>query len=289
MSRPAFDLQSHSVVSDGSLEPAEVVARAAAAGVELLALTDHDAIDGVAAAVAAGRDHGIDVVAGTELSALDEHREDLHFCGYGFDPQDRALAAALRDFREDRSARARRMADALQANGWALDPAALDARRAAGKPIGRPHLAAAAFEHPANARRLRERGLADAGALLEAELIPGAPSYRPRTLPTVAEAIDVIHAAGGVAVWAHPFWDLDADAAVLEAVDRFAAAGLDGVEAFYITHTEQQTRLLHAHCRMRGLLTTGSADFHGPEHPRFHAFRAFETYDLVPDLGPIAA
>ena len=131
-------------------------------------------------------------------------------------------------------------------------------------------------------------GLADAGALLEAELIPGAPAYRRRTLPTVAEAIGVIHAAGGVAVWAHPFWDLDADAAVLDAIDRFAAAGLDGVEAFYITHTEAQTRLLRRPLRRRGLLTTGSADFHGPEHPRFHAFRAFETYDLVPDLGPLA-
>jgi 3',5'-nucleoside bisphosphate phosphatase len=289
MSRPTFDLQSHSVVSDGSLEPAEVVARAAAAGVELLALTDHDAVDGVPAAVAAGRAHGIGVVTGTELSALDDLGEDLHVCGYGFDPRDPGLVAALHAFREDRNARAQRMADALEDNGWALERAGLEARRAAGKPIGRPHLAAAAFGNPANAARLRERGLADAGALLEAELVPGAPSYRRRTLPTVADAVEVLHAAGGIAVWAHPFWDLDADTAVLDAIDRFAAAGLDGVEAFYITHTEEQTRLLVAHCRRRNLLTTGSADFHGPDHPRFHAFRAFATYNLAPDLGPIAA
>jgi predicted metal-dependent phosphoesterase TrpH len=64
--------------------------------------------------------------------------------------------------------------------------------------------------------------------------------------------------------------------------------GLDGVEAFYITHTESQTRLVAEHCAQRGLLTTGSADFHGPEHPRFHSFRAFETHGLEPRLGPLA-
>ena len=102
------------------------------------------------------------------------------------------------------------------------------------------------------------------------------------------EAIDVIHDAGGVAVWAHPFWDLHDDAAVLDTVDRFAAMGLDGVECFYVTHTEAQTRLLAGHCEQRGLLTTGSADFHGPRHHMFAAFGAFSTYDLVPRLGPIA-
>ncbi|MEA2302946.1 MAG: 3,5-nucleoside bisphosphate phosphatase, partial [Solirubrobacteraceae bacterium] len=106
MSAPTFDLQSHSVVSDGALAPRDVVARAAAAGVELLALTDHDAVDGVPAAIAAGREHGLRVVAGAELSALDGPHEDLHICAYGFDPADPALLDALRAFREDRNARA---------------------------------------------------------------------------------------------------------------------------------------------------------------------------------------
>ena len=108
-----------------------------------------------------------------------------------------------------------------------------------------------------------------------------------RTTPTVTEAIGTIHAAGGVAVWAHPFWDVDAGDEVVRLIDRFAAEGLDGVEAFYITHTEEQTRLAAAHCAERGLLSTGSADFHSPDHPRFHAFRAFELFGLEPDLGPI--
>jgi hypothetical protein len=180
------------------------------------------------------------------------------------------------------------MADALEEAGFALDRAPLERRRAAGLPVGRPHLARAAFGHPANAARIAAEGLADFGALLEAYLVPGAPAFRRRTTPTVAEAIDAIHAAGGLAVWAHPFWDLDADDEVTDAIARFAALGLDGVEAFYITHTREQTLLVARACAERGLLTTGSADFHGPEHPRFHAFRAFELHGVTPDLGPIA-
>jgi hypothetical protein len=109
-----------------------------------------------------------------------------------------------------------------------------------------------------------------------------------RATPTVAQAIEVVHAAGGLAVWAHPYWDLADDAAVRATLERFAAAGLDGVEVFYITHDERQTRLLHRAARDHGLLTTGSSDFHGPAHPRFGRFRAHATYDLEVVLGSLA-
>jgi predicted metal-dependent phosphoesterase TrpH len=289
---PTFDLQSHSIYSDGTLAPAEVVARAAAAGVQLLALTDHDTVDGVAEALDAARATGgaLRLVPAAELSSIDGEHEDLHVLGYGIDHTDEELLATLVRFRADRGARADRMADALEQEcGLALDRGPLEARRAAGLPIGRPHLAQAAFAHPANAERIAREGLADFGALLEAYLIPGAPAYRRRSTPTVAEAIDAIHAAGGVAIWAHPFWDVDAAEEVVEAIDRFAGLGLDGVEAFYITHTREQTLITARACAQRGLLTTGSADFHGPDHPRFHAFRAFALHGQTPELGPIAA
>lgn len=286
MAAPTFDLQSHSTYSDGTLPPAEVVARAARAGVELLALTDHDTVDGVAEALAAA--DGLRVVPATELSSIDGAHEDLHVLGYGVDHTDAAFLATLERFRADRGARAFRMADALEACGLALDRTDLDARAATGLPIGRPHLARAAFDHPDNARRIADEGLDDFGALLEAYLIPGAPAYRRRTTPTVAEAIAAIHDAGGVAVWAHPFWDVDAPQDVVAAIDRFAAQGLDGVEAFYITHTREETLIAAQACAERGLLTTGSADFHGPDHPRFDAFRAFDLHGLTPDLGPLA-
>jgi predicted metal-dependent phosphoesterase TrpH len=259
-----------------------VVAAAHAAGVELLALSDHDTVDGVDEALEAAAALGLGLVTATELSSIDGEREDLHVLGYGLDHRSTALLDTLAAYRADREARARRMADALREAGLELD-----VPDRGGRPVGRPHLAQAAFAHPANRMRLREEGIVNFSQLLEAYLVPGAPGYRRRTMPTVAEAIAAIHDAGGVAIWAHPFWDVDAGDEVIALIDRFAAEGLDGVEAFYVTHTGPQTRLAAEHCGRRGLLTTGSADFHGPDHPRFNAFRAFDLHGLEPDLGPI--
>jgi len=281
---PWFDLQSHSVHSDGALPAAHVVARAAAAGVDLLALTDHDTVAGVADAVAAAPAAGLRVVPAAELSALDGDYEDLHILGYGIDPGAPSLREALEAFRADRVGRGHRMAQALRELGWVLE-----VPDRGGAPVGRPHLAQAVWNEPANRARLQEEGLQDFSAFLVAYLIPGAPGYRRRTTPTVPEAIAVIHEAGGVAVWAHPFWDIDADAEVVESLDRFVAAGLDGVEAFYVTHTEQQTRMIAQRAAQLALLTTGSADFHGPDHPHFSRFRNFELFGLEPQLGPIPA
>lgn len=281
---PTFDLQCHSVHSDGSLPAHEVVALAAAAGVELLALTDHDTVDGVTEALEAAAAHGVRLLPAAELSALHGADEDLHVLGYGLDHTDTRLKAALHDWRADRERRIEAMADRLQELGFILDRAGLQARTLAGKPLGRPHLAHAVLAHPSNGGRLEEEGIRSLDGLFPAYLVPGARAYVARTRPSVPEAIEAIHAAKGLAVWAHPFWNLDDPGQTLETVDAFASYGLDGVECFYITHTAAQTRLLHAHCRTRGLITTGSADFHGPEHERFNAFRAFELHGLRPDL-----
>ena len=286
---PTFDLQSHSTHSDGHLPAAEVVALAAAAGVELLALSDHDTVDGVDEALAAAREHGIRVVPTSELSSIDGEYDDLHVLGYGIDHHDPVLLARLEEFRADRNARAGRMTTALRELGFEVDEDVLAKRRAAGKPIGRPHLAQAVISHPANTQRLREEGRDDVSPFIEAYLIPGRPGFRGRTMPTVEEAIGVIHDAGGIAVWAHPFWDLDSDAEVLGAIERFVGFGLDGVEAFYVTHTEAQTQLVADECARRGLLATGSSDFHGPEHRLFSRFRAFQLFDREPNLGPIGS
>lgn len=279
-----FDLQSHSTHSDGALPPAEVVARAAAAGVQLLALTDHDTVSGVAEALQAAREAGITVVPAVELSTVDPAGADLHLLGYGFDPADPGLTAALERYRADRAGRIGRMAQAVRDLGWAVDETVLAGRESP----GRPHLATAVFGHPANAGRLAEEGLATSSDFLVAYLIPGTPGFRGRTMPTIAEAIEVVHAAGGVAVWAHPYWDIEDDEGVEACLRRFAAAGLDGVEAFYVTHTPEQTARLVALADELGLLTTGSADFHGPDHPHFSRFLAFDTGGATPRLGPIA-
>src|SRR5215208_720263 len=284
---PSFDLQAHSVHSDGTLPAGEVVERAAAAGVELFALTDHDTVDGVPEAAARARQLGLRYSPAAELSAVHGGHEDLHVLGYELDVSDPGLIATLEDFRGDRARRIEAMAGRRRERGFELDDAPLVARREAGKPIGRPHLADAVLAHPANAERLRAEGITGKDELFPPYLVPGAQAYVPRSRPTVAEAIEVIHAAGGVAIWAHPFWDVEAPEEALATLDEFADAGLDGVECFYVTHTEEQTRLLHDRARRRGLLTTGSTDFHGPEHGRFAVFRGFDVHGLTVQLGPI--
>jgi predicted metal-dependent phosphoesterase TrpH len=280
---PRFDLQSHSVHSDGTLPAAEVVALAAAAGVELLALTDHDTVAGVPEAQAAAREHGIRLSPAAELSSVHGEHEDLHVLGYELDPTDPGLQAALEDFRADRVRRIHAMADRLRELGFELDDSSFAARES----LGRPHLADAVLAHPANAERLEREGIRGRRELFPPYLVPGAPAYVARSRPTVEEAIGVIHAAGGVAVWAHPFWDVADPEEVLRTVRRFAASGLDGVECFYAEHTREQAELLHDACEARGLLSTGSADFHGPEHEHFHRFRNFELFGRAARLGPI--
>jgi adenylyl-sulfate kinase len=219
---------------------------------------------------------------------VDGGYEDLHVLGYRIDHRDPILAARLEEARADRHRRAERMGERLRELGYEIDPAPLEERRRAGKPIGRPHLAAAVLAHPANAARVREERHADVSSFIAAYLIPGTPAYMPRTRPTVPEAIRWIHEAGGLAVWAHPFWDIEDQADVLAAIRRFRIEGLDGVEAFYPTHSEAQARLLADACEQEGLLATGSSDFHGPQHRLFGRFRAFELHGQSPQLGAIA-
>jgi predicted metal-dependent phosphoesterase TrpH len=287
-----FDLQSHSTHSDGSLPAAEVVARAADAGVELLALSDHDTVSGVSEAIAAGRELGITVVPAVEISAIDAGAKvprELHILGYMIDHEGAGISKRLEEFLADREARTLRMAQALKDVGFELDEAEIQQRIAEGKPIGRPHLAAAVLSAPGNADRLAAEQIDDVGSLIRGYLIEGKPAFRLRETPTVEEAVEAIHEAGGVAIWAHPFWDVDDPAEVIESINRFNALGIDGIEAFYVSHDQAQTELIAARCAELGMLTTGSADFHGPDNKLFSEFMAFDTYGIEPNLGPIAA
>jgi len=286
-SAPHFELQGHSTQSDGELSPAEVVRAAKHAGVELFALTDHDSVEGVREAADAAAEAGISLVPAVEISVLDPVAADLHMCGYLVDPTNPALLAQLARSRGDREARAERMISALELNGWVVNREPLDRRAAAGLTIGRPHLAEAVTADPRNAARLESEELRNPTEFLVAYLIEGKPAFSDREAPSAGEAIELIHGAGGLAVWAHPFWDVEAEAEVLATLERFAALGLDGVEAFYVTHTQPQTDLLVRKADELGLLTTGSSDYHGPNHRQFNRFGAFSTFGHTPNLGPM--
>ena len=288
-SKPTFDLQSHSFHSDGELAPSEVVRLAADAGVETLALTDHDGVDGVIEAIEAGARFGVHVVPAVEITAVDLEHDDIHLLGYRVDHTDPVLLGRLQAAKEERSRRGRLMAGRLEQAGWSVNHSVLDEVEAIGGTVGRPHVAMALLTDPDNAERLKAAGLDDTGPVIHALLQRGKEAYVPREGPTVAEAIGWVHDAGGVAVYAHPFFPAGryGNGAVEEAVRRYFDLGLDGVECFYITHSEAETAFLHGIADELGLLTTGSADFHGRNHGDFSEFRKFRTYGLEVRLGTI--
>jgi predicted metal-dependent phosphoesterase TrpH len=266
-----LDLQSHSTFSDGELPPAEVVAVAAEAGVTTLALTDHDGIDGVAEAAAAAKDAGIVLVPATEISCIHGSIDDMHMLGYWVDTT--AIAPACERAQRERVTRAREIVERLNAQGVTVDFDDTIAQAGDASSVGRPHIAKAAGVKPE-----------EMSAFFEEWLVPGAKAFVSRRWPDAAEATEIIHGAGGSAVLAHPFWDMDAPNEVAALVDDLE---LDGVECFYPSHDRAQTKFLLELCRERGLAATASSDFHGPNHKMFDSFCAYPTYDLgIPELPP---
>jgi hypothetical protein len=264
-----IDLQSHSTYSDGELPPAAVVAAAAKAGVTTLALTDHDAIDGVAEAADAAREAGIALVPATEISCVHGRLDDMHMLGYWVDTK--AIAPACERAQAERVTRAEEIVERLRAQGVPVRFEDAIAQAGDASSVGRPHIAKAAGVEP--------EGMS---AFFEEWLIPGAKAFVSRRWPTATEAIENIHGAGGVAVLAHPFWDLDDPNEVAALVDEL---DLDGIECFYPAHDRAQTKFLVELCRDRGLAATASSDFHGPNHKMFDSFCSYPTYDLgTPEL-----
>jgi predicted metal-dependent phosphoesterase TrpH len=262
-----IDLQSHSTVSDGELEPAEVARAAAAAGVTTMSLTDHDGVAGVPAAVAAAAEAGIECVPAVEMSCVHVYSEDLHMLGYwvGLD----AIAPACKRAQRERIDRAREIVERLNEHGVRVSFDDAVAQAGAADAIGRPHIARAAGAGP------------DLGSFFEEYLVPGAKAFVPRRWPSAEQAIELIHGAGGVAVVAHPYWDVSAPDQVRDLIERLARdAGLDGVEAFYPPHTRAETAHCLELCGELDLVPTGSSDFHGPSHKTFARFGAYNTYGL---------
>ena len=257
------ELQSHSTVSDGQLTPAEVVAEAAEAGVTVLALSDHDAIAGVEEARGAAEQAGIEFVPALEMSCVHEYADDLHVCGYWVDLG--AIAGACERAQHERVTRAAEIVDNLRREGF--DIHLEDAIRESGDAlsVGRPHIARAAGAGD------------DMGPFFEEYLVPGAKAFVPRRWPTADQAVELIHAAGGVAVVAHPYWDVKDPAEVEELI---RALDIDGIEAFYPDHNREQTEHLLGLCDELGLTATGSSDYHGPTHKTFSRFGAYQTYGL---------
>ena len=240
------DLHTHSTASDGSRLPADVVREAHRAGLIALALTDHDTVDGLDEARAAGRDLGVRVIAGVELSAVEDSAE-THVLGLHLaDPA--SLALDLARLRAMRLARAEQIVSRLNALGVRIEFSDV-LEQAAGGAVGRPHIARALMSHgwATDIRDAFDRYLGN-----------GRPAFVPKEQLAVTEAIAMIHRAGGLAVLAHP-----GAAGTRQRIEARAAAGLDGVEVRHPSHGAEDVARLTALVEHFHLVPSGGSDWHG--------------------------
>lgn len=247
------ELHCHSIFSDGTLTPAEIVSRAVKNGVELLTLTDHDSISGGPELFAAAKAAGLDVRLGIEINCAGEGAADrVHMLGYGFNPASPGFAERLAEFRERRAVRSQRIVENLRALGIAIEFEHV--RSGAHETLGRPHVADA----------LKRLGVVKSRKeAFERFLIKGKPGYVESMGPSPAEAIALIRDAGGAACLAHP------QTAGKEAeLDDLFRSGLQGIEVFYSGHTPSQVRTYGDWAKAKGLLAVGGSDFHGPSTGR---------------------
>ncbi|MDR1463527.1 MAG: PHP domain-containing protein [Azoarcus sp.] len=270
------DLHCHSTVSDGYLDPSALLRRAHANGVDLLALTDHDELSGVADAAREAALLGLRFVAGVEISVSYVDDTTIHIVGLGVDPQNPALLAGLARVRSGREDRARRMADELERIG--LRDALEGARRFARNPemIGRAHFA----------RHFVASGLMpDVNTVFEHYLARGKPGFVSHEWANLDEAVAWIRGAGGIAVIAHPSrYHRLSSAALDKLVADFMDAGGEAIEVVAGAHTQKEVLRFAKLARKRGLLASRGSDFHGEAESVVDVGRC---QPLPPGLTPV--
>ena len=275
-----IDLHTHSAVSDGTDSPAALLATAAAAGLTVVALTDHDTTDGWAVAAAA-RPRGLTVVPGMELSCRyapgDVPPISVHLLAYLFDPEHPALAQERARLRADRLTRGERMVQALADAGYPITWAHV-LERSGGGVVGRPHVA----------RALVEAGVV--GSMDEAFaalLHPRSPFYVPKEDTDVLDGIRLVRAAGGVPVFAHSLARARGRIVGDDAVAAMTAVGLLGLEVDHPDHAPADREHLRGLAGELGLVTTGSSDYHGTnkQTPIAACTTAPDQYEALLALG----
>ncbi|KXK63312.1 phosphoesterase [Micromonospora rosaria] len=251
---PRIDLHAHSTASDGTLTPAELVRAAAGAGLDVLAITDHDTTAGWAPALAA-LPRGLSLVRGAEISCIwagVTPAVSLHLLAYLFDPDDPALAAELTRMRAGREVRAERIVDLLRADGIEVSWAEVLAG-AGGGAVGRPHIAAALIRAglvATTSEAFGPRWLGERYRIMKEDL-------------DVFRAVELVRAAGGVPVFAHPRASRRGPTVPDELIAALAEAGLAGLEADHEDHSPAERAHVRGLAADLGLLVTGSSDFHG--------------------------
>lgn len=247
-----IDFHTHTTCSDGQYTPEELVQKAAAIGIRALAVTDHDTVSGVKRAVQAAKSFSIQVFTGMEISTRENPQ--LHLLGYGIDGENPQLLAYIERNKQLRTARKERMIAFLHEKGVPLTLEDV-ANANDGRMSGRPHFAKA----------MLEKGyVSSIDEAFDCYLATKEYNERvERPKPTAEEAIAMIHAAGGIAVMAHPAKLLLEEAVFLALLKRLTAVGLQGIEAYYSTHTPKQMAWYASIAKQYDLFCTCGSDFHG--------------------------
>ena len=243
------DLHTHSTASDGRLSPAEVIRKSAEAGLSIIAITDHDTVDGIVPALEAAKTFPwLKVIPGVEIST-DVPEGEVHVLGYFIDYTSPELQASLRRMRNSRQERAKRMIAKLGNLGLPIEWERVK-EIAGGGSIGRPHLAQAMLEkgHIASFKEAFTKYIGGGG-----------PAYVERDKMTPVEAVELILQANGLPVLAHPLTINDPETIIIE----LKAAGLVGIEAYYDGYTAEEINRLVSLAERHSLIATGGSDYHG--------------------------
>jgi 3',5'-nucleoside bisphosphate phosphatase len=247
---PMIDLHSHTTHSDGDRSPAQLFAAAAAAGVKILSVTDHDTVSGLAECAVAARETGLRLVPGIELSC-ELHGREVHVLGHFLDPTVKALHALADDMlgeRRERMARMVALAQSLGMRGVTMEEVIA---RSGGDNLGRPHLARVLIDcgHATSIKDAFDKFLHTRGSL-----------WVDRRRLTIPEAVALVHGAGGTASVAHP----GANGVSKQELKNLADAGMDAVEAYHPEHPPNQAEAYQRWGADLGMLVTAGSDYHGP-------------------------
>jgi len=272
-----IDLHIHSTASDGTLSPTEIIAAAASAELAAVALTDHDTTDGIDEFMAAGKAHPeMLTIPGIEISTLFDGRE-VHIVGLFIDHHNPKLLEFMKRIQGERHDRNLKLVEKLEQAGYPVSLKEVEAV-SGGKIIGRPHFAQVIKE------KYAFNTLQD---VFENCLKRGTPGYHPRVLPWPAEAIAAIHAAGGVAVWAHPVYRNQNERSwVRRVLRKIAPEGLDAVEAYYSKFDASQTKIVIDLAKEFNLALSGGSDFHGENSPGVMPGTGFGGLEVPENLLP---
>ena len=274
-----IDLQVQTTASDGRHTPREATKMAQEHGVEVIAITDHDTVGGVEEALIAGSEYGVRVISGVEMSVEDQ---DSHVLGLGIDHKNEKLCAELEKFKNDRAENLKKTVENLRRNeGFVVEwEDVLRQTKDSATAITSPHVVYAVMARPENKEKLDRDQVKSKQDFYERYLKPEGPNLSRRKHISTKDAIELLHQAGGLAIWSHPILHFRGKYDDLENfLKELISWGIDGLEVFSSAHTEDDVEFLEGLSQKYHLLATAGSDFHeaGKHAPNEHGLHSADT------------